>query len=522
MKKTYTLLLAVVLLMTACKKEELSNETQGTTVDLRLNAPLPQHPENVASFEQINAAALEQLQSEGVVKWEKMDDALVWSALLRSDSLLSVGYQPIGHQDMENNIHLIDVNSAKWKGVKDALQAHVLSEAQRLNPNMRLEKEDLFAFGDKELPYFNVKVWNFEILAQLRRMDNVRYAEPMGYGTQDEQRSDAGCGSDGPDWGIPSSDYSVVAPNAKVSWNYEYSNIQNAWASSTGDNITIGLIDTGVNSGQANLNGSFASGQSTGRFCDKLGFHESCWWWWCSNDGVWDDCGHGTSMAGTIAGPRTSTGSTVGVAYNANLVSCRGTDDVVINGSREKDGVTDSFYYLGNRNDVKIISMSLGDVFWSSQVADGVYYAYNRGKLIFCAAGTSLSWTSWWGVIFPANMSQTTAVTGIRTGSPMQRCVECHSGSQVDFVVVMQDRNNTNRTAITLANSGNQASYTGGSSIATATTAGIAALVWAENPSMSRSQVMNHMKAASSNYPSRDGQFGWGIVDAAAAVANAN
>lgn len=522
MKKTYTLLLAAILLMTACKKEELSQETQGTTVDLRLNAPLPQHPENVASLEQINAAALEQLQSEGVVKWEKMDDALVWSALLRSDSLLSVGYQTLGHQDMENNIHLIDVNSAKWKGVKDALQAHILSEAQRLNPNMRLEKEDLFAFGDKELPYFNVKVWNFEILAQLRRMDNVRYAEPMGYGTQDEQRSDAGCGGNGPDWGIPSSDYSVVAPNAKVSWNYEYSNIQNAWASSTGDNITIGLIDTGVNSGQANLNGSFASGQSTGRFCDKLGFHESCWWWWCSNDGVWDDCGHGTSMAGTIAGPRTSTGSTVGVAYNANLVSCRGTDDVVINGSREKDGVTDSFYYLGNRSDVKIISMSLGDVFWSSQVADGVYYAYNRGKLIFCAAGTSLSWTSWWGVIFPANMSQTTAVTGIRTGSPMQRCVECHSGSQVDFVVVMQDRNNTNRTAITLANSGNQASYTGGSSIATATTAGIAALVWAENPSMSRSQVMNHMKAASSNYPSRDGQFGWGIVDAAAAVANAN
>ena len=522
MKKTYTLLLAVVLLMTACKKEELSNETQGASVDLRLNAPLPQHPENVASLEQINAAALEQLQSEGVVKWEKMDDALVWSALLRSDSLLSVGYQALGHQGIENNIHLIDVNSAKWKGVKDALQAHILSEAQRLNPNMRLEKEDLFAFGDKELPYFNVKVWNFEILAQLRRMDNVRYAEPMGYGTQDEQRSDAGCGSNGPDWGILSSDYSVVAPNAKVSWNYEYSNIQNAWASSTGDNITIGLIDTGVNSGQANLNGSFASGQSTGRFCDKLGFHESCWWWWCSNDGVWDDCGHGTSMAGTIAGPRTSTGSTVGVAYNANLVSCRGTDDVVINGSREKDGVTDSFYYLGNRNDVKIISMSLGDVFWSSQVADGVYYAYNRGKLIFCAAGTSLSWTSWWGVIFPANMSQTTAVTGILTGSPMQRCVECHSGSQVDFVVVMQDRNNTNRTAITLANSGNQPSYTGGSSIATATTAGIAALVWAENPSMSRSQVMNHMKAASSNYPSRDGQFGWGIVDAAAAVANAN
>jgi len=74
-------------------------------------------------------------------------------------------------------------------------------------------------------------------------------------------------------------------------------------------------------------------------------------------------------------------------------------------------------------------------------------------------------------------MWQTVAVTGVKTGAPMQRCVECHSGSQVDFIVVMQDRNNTNRGPITLADYGNTPNYTGGSSIATATTAGIAALV---------------------------------------------
>jgi len=223
-------------------------------------------------------------------------------------------------------------------------------------------------------------------------------------------------------------------------------------------------------------------------------------------------------MAGTIAGPRTNEGSSVGVAYNANLVSCRGTDDVIINSSKEKDGVSDSYYYLGNRGDVKIISMSLGDVFYSGQVADAVNYANNQGKLIFCAAGTSLSWTSWWGVIFPANMWQTVAVTGVKTGAPMQRCVECHSGSQVDFIVVMQDRNNTNRGPITLADYGNTPNYTGGSSIATATTAGIAALVWAENPGLSKGQVKNILKENASYYPSRDAQFGWGIIDAEAAV----
>ncbi|MEZ4993218.1 MAG: S8 family serine peptidase [Saprospiraceae bacterium] len=58
----------------------------------------------------------------------------------------------------------------------------------------------------------------------------------------------------------------------------------------------------------------------------------------------------------------------------------------------------------------------------------------------------------------------------------------------------------------------------GGSSAATATTAGIAALVWATNPSQSRTQVLTRLKNASQFYPGRNGEFGWGKIDAAAAV----
>ncbi|MEO1450324.1 MAG: S8/S53 family peptidase, partial [Bacteroidota bacterium] len=157
-------------------------------------------------------------------------------------------------------------------------------------------------------------------------------------------------------------------------------------------------------------------------------------------------------------------------------------------------------------------------VFYSGQVADAVVYAHNKGKLIFNAAGTSLTWTSWWGVIFPANMSQTVAVTGVRTGSSLQRCNTCHDGSQVDFVVTMQDAGNTNRTALTLHTSGNQPSYTSGSSAATATMAGIAALVWGKNLGQNRNQVLQRLKDASQFYPSRSNSFGWGRVDALQAV----
>jgi subtilisin family serine protease len=187
---------------------------------------------------------------------------------------------------------------------------------------------------------------------------------------------------------------------------------------------------------------------------------------------------------------------------------------VIINGSKEKKGVKNALVAIGNRSDVKVVSMSIGDVFSSGTVKDGIRYANNRGKLILCAAGTSLSWTSWWGVIFPANMSETTAVTGVRSGSPMQRCNTCHDGSKVDFVAVMQRSWDTNRTSLTLSRYNNNPGYVGGSSAATATTAGIAALVWATNPSQSSSQVLNRMKQAASIYPGRSGNFGWGIIDA--------
>ncbi|MBK8416854.1 MAG: hypothetical protein IPL22_21500 [Bacteroidetes bacterium] len=38
-------------------------------------------------------------------------------------------------------------------------------------------------------------------------------------------------------------------------------------------------------------------------------------------------------------------------------------------------------------------------------------YAYGLGKFILAAAGTSFSWTSWWGVIYPAAYSSCVAVT---------------------------------------------------------------------------------------------------------------
>ena len=507
--KTYMAVATIMLGLSACSKEAFVEQEAA-----QLQEPLTKV--------ELNAIIKNEIETKNdVFHWQDQADHVLWSAVVQSDSIMSIGYQPAGYTQIEEKIHLIDIYESEWANIKNKLLTFIVQETNRLNPGQKVDQVDiLIPEPDGILPHFMVKMYNQEIISQLRSMPEVRFVEPLGYEMESEiqERSDAGCGLS-PNNNIPSADYTTTSPSVKIPWNFYHMNIPAAWATSTGDNIEVTLIDTGVYPEQSKLGSAFNSGQSQGRSIGKTGTYNSSFWWWNTKpDGPNDKCGHGTQMAGLISAPRGSGGSSVGVAYNCNLYSIRGTGDVVVNSSKEKTGVKNALVKAGKRGNTKIVSMSIGDIFYSSTVADGIYYAYNRGKMIFAAAGTSTSFTNWVGVVFPATMSQTVAVTGVKDGSSLTRCNTCHSGSAVDFVAVMQRSSSNSRTSLTLARSGNTPSSVGGSSAATATTAGIAALVWATNPSQSRSQVLSRLKNAASIYPSRNSQYGWGIIDAAQAV----
>lgn len=468
---------------------------------------------------EIDDFVFQKLDEQSTFSWDMTDNLMLWSAVVQSDSIVTIGYQPANESNIDQRLHIIDLQSEKWQKARALIMDFILEEMNKELPGQNLTEEDIIAFPrDKFLPAVDVKIHSKNIIEKLRQMPEVRYVEPMGYQTERlNSRSSSGCNND-PDNNIPSADFQTISPNVKVPWNFYNMNIPNAWNTSTGDGITIALLDTGTSPNQNNLGSEFNSGQSQGRFIDREGTYVSSWWWWASPDGPNDRCGHGTKMAGVLAGPRGSDGAAVGVAYNADLLAIRTVADVVILGSRETRGVADGLTMAANRNDVKIISMSIGSIFSSGRISDAVRYAYGRGKLIFAAAGTSTSFTSFVGVVFPAWMNETVAVTGVTDGSPLKKCNSCHTGDKVDFVAVMERRNDDDRTSLTLTMSGNQPSRVGGSSAATATTAGIAALVWATNPSMSRNQVLQKLKNASQFYPSRNSNFGWGLIDAVQAV----
>lgn len=449
-------------------------------------------------------------------RWNQVSDQTIWSALHQSDAVLSVGYKPAGiSADLRESIHTLDVQAADWQQARQQLLDLIFAEEQKLNPD--LKRADLEAFSEETLPVIDVRVRSLETIKKLRRSNLVRYAEPMAYqpgqassnSTRARAASSSGCGSNIAD--IPlyeGQDYTTLAPGTKSAWNHPFHSVRDAWAKSTGAGIKLMLIDTGVSDQQDNLGNAVNQGSSSGRTIEKLVTLGKNWPW-SSAETPNDGCGHGTSMAGAMIGPHGTDGAASGIAYNAGLVSVRAAADVLLDESRELKGVADAYVLAGNRADIKITSMSMGTVLYNSQVADAIRYAYNRGKLMFCAGGTSFSWSAGWvGVIFPANMDEVQAITGVQDNLNT-RCDDCHQGSQIDFVVVMEKAGNK-RHVPTLAMTGNPPSTVGGSSVATASTAGMAALVWAKYPTLTRAQVVSKLAAAASG---GNGNFGYGRIN---------
>jgi len=469
---------------------------------------------------EINAFITESLESGEVFDWSTASNQMIFSALTQSDNILALGYTIDPGMDITSFIGTTEKLPADWIAKRDDILENILETEKIATDNPSLTLEEILPFGlDDVTPTISVVVHSRDVVNDMRSNQNIRYVEPMGYEYlfDSSLKSSFGCDDD-PD-SINPGDYSNTSSyNAKIPWNFSRHNIQDAWAHSNGDNIGIVIIDTGSSDAQDNLNSNFASGNSPGRWRQKYSTHYSGSWWWKTLDSPNDQCGHGTSMAGLAAAPWSTDGNSVGVAYRSNLMTIRAVKDVIISSSNEKNGVKNALIIAGNRSDMKIVSMSIGNIISSGTVRDGIYYAYNRGKLLLAAAGTSTPISNFLGVIFPANMSQTTAVTGVKDQSNYQRCNTCHSGSKVDFTIKMQRSYSNSRVSIGLAGYSNTPKYISGSSCATATTAGIAALVWATNPSMSRSTVVNRLRNASQNGSNRTSSYGWGNINAKKAV----
>ena len=511
MKKLYLLLILPVIIVSCSREEDYSagpQANQGVVLVERPNSEsVPQLP--ALTREAIDAKINQFMIERSDFRWQWMNLHQNWSAISHAGEF-AIGYKPVHVKNVNEIIHTIDVQKGEWRAVHDALIKLVLDELNR-NAENEIKAEDIIVEDDTDLPIIVFRLSNKEVITKLYNLENVRYLEPMGYWPQmTENKSTSGCNASTEP--LNTNDWTNILPASLLPWNFNSVNIPDAWATAQGQGIKIGLIDAGISASQTLLGNQFKDGYSNVN-------NRSVTAAYTFGSSSYTSCTHGTSMSGLAAGPRNAQNATTGVAYKSSLYFVRGCEDVVLDLSSELSGVKNALVKLGKDKHTKIISMSIGTPFYSSVLYDGVSFAYNKGKMMFAAAGTSFGWTSWWGVIYPAAFSQCITVTGVKENGA--KCSSCHDGSQVEFTIPMERDVNDSRNSLSLALSGYAPTYIGGSSCATAITAGIAAVVWSVKPSLSRTQIYTAMCNTAQFYPSKNSTKGWGNVNAAAAVAMA-
>ncbi|WP_217495919.1 S8 family serine peptidase [Mangrovivirga cuniculi] len=268
--------------------------------------PVQKKEIEISTKTELNSVIEQSLLQDDEFKWDELSDSELYSAIISHDSIAVIGYQP--SESSFSNWEDFDIKESEWtKSLNNVMQT---LERAHLSDGIQIPEEGLQTQSHSTLPFLKVKISSPSAVTMLRQMGEVRYIEPHTYYFSEIADVDSeeyrtmgklGCGNS-PDSYLEPADYVSASPAVKVSWNYYTSNIPQAWNLTTGKGITIGMIDTGLSPDQAGLNSQFNSGWSSGRYLRKYGTYVSSWWWWARPDGPNDKCGHGTQMAGVIAG----------------------------------------------------------------------------------------------------------------------------------------------------------------------------------------------------------------------------
>ncbi|HWS37610.1 MAG TPA: S8 family serine peptidase [Actinoplanes sp.] len=261
--------------------------------------------------------------------------------------------------------------------------------------------------------------------------------------------------------------------------------LEEAWRISTGEGVTVGVLDTGVNGDHPDLAGAVRPGRA---FPD-LGI------------GVRDAHGHGTAVAMLIAG-RGRDGATKGVAPGAMILPATST------GTGQT--VNEAVHWLVDQG-VSVINMSIGRSApgGSESVAlidEALRYAADHDVVLVAAAGNSGRDT---GVVVPASRPQVIAVSAVDQTGRFRADVSV-AGPEVAVaapgVAVV--------TAVEAEVDGRSAGPDG-TSWAAAMVSGVVALARSRYPEANAADIVHLIQetATPAGAPGRDPQFGYGIVD---------
>ena len=303
-------------------------------------------------------------------------------------------------------------------------------------------------------------------------------------------------------------------------WVLNMLDVPSAWSVSKGANVTVAVIDSGVNPDVSDLDGAVKTGS------DFTNLKTS------DSDPHWGQ--HGTWMASIIAGRGdgyASDDGIIGVAPEAKILSIRVIPDMNDPGYKQYDREPESQIQdelaegirEAVRDHAQVISMSIGYSAPSGTVRSALQYAYDHGIVLVASAGNSgnndeqhtrSGGHGYAPVSFPAEYPGVLSVgavnenhepTSFSSGNLSVKVAAPGEG------VPAQGRNGEFYTV-------------NGTSPACALVAGVAALIKSKYPSLSPAKVMEAL-TTTAKQPMSGGAYnvltGFGIVDADAALIEA-
>ncbi|MGC4895086.1 type VII secretion-associated serine protease mycosin [Micromonospora sp. DT31] len=273
-------------------------------------------------------------------------------------------------------------------------------------------------------------------------------------------------------------------------WQVEKLRATTAWRTSTGRGVVVAVIDSGVDGSHPDLAGQVLPGLDL-----------------VTPDGTDgpDPVGHGTTVAGLIAGRADDNRGVVGLAPDAKILPVRVLDAR----NRYDDAlvIATAVRWAVDKG-ARVVNLSLGGGGDSPALAAALDYAFARDVVVVACTGnlaTSPTTTVW----YPAREPGVLAVAGLERDNSLW------SGSITGHETVLS----APATALYGARPGGYWRVQG-TSFAAPLVAATAALVRARYPRMSAGDVVNRLINTGRDLgpPGRDDRFGYGMVDPVAAL----
>ncbi len=158
-------------------------------------------------------------------------------------------------------------------------------------------------------------------------------------------------------------------PDYGKQWNLRSINIESAWDETKGSGVTVAVIDTGISPVPDLKDTKFVKGYDF------------------VNDRIeaYDDAGHGTHVAGTIAQSTNNGYGVAGIAYEASLMPLK---VLGASGGGTVADIAEAIRFAAD-NGADVINMSLGGAGESQLMEEAINYAHQKGVVVVAAAGNA-------------------------------------------------------------------------------------------------------------------------------------